>query len=50
MEYSRRTPNYFDKIALFDSTHMTSITNLITMDVETLRIDRGVIWRKSSLI
>ena len=40
MGYSRRTSNYPEKITLSNPTHMMSMTNLVTIGVETLRILR----------
>ena len=39
MGYSRRTSNYLKRIKLSSPTHMMSMTDLIAIDVETLRID-----------
>ena len=41
MEYSRRTLNYPERRVLFDSTHMTSMTDLVAISVETRSIDIG---------
>ena len=41
MGYSRRTSNYQEIIALSDLTHMISITDPVTIGVETLKIDSG---------
>ena len=41
MGYSRRTSNCPERIALFDLTHMMSMVDLVAIDVETPRIDRG---------
>ena len=41
MGYSRRTSNYSERIALFNLTHMMSMTDLVAVGVETPRIDRG---------
>ena len=41
MGYSRRTSNYLERIALSDLTHIMSITNPVTIGVETPRIDSG---------
>ena len=38
MGYSRSISNYPEIIALFDSTHMISMTDAATINVETLRI------------
>ena len=41
MGYSRRTSNYPERIALSDLTHMTSIDNLVAINVEMPTIDSG---------
>ena len=41
MGYSRRTLNFSKRKALFDPTHMMSMVDLVTVGVETLRIDNG---------
>ena len=41
MRYSRRTLNYLEIIVLSDLTHMMSIADPVTIDVETPRIDSG---------
>ena len=41
MGYSRRTSNYQERIILYNLTHMMSMTDLIALGVETLRIDSG---------
>ena len=41
MGYSRRTSNYLERIILSNPTHMMSMTDLIDINVETLRIDSG---------
>ena len=41
MEYSRRTSNYPERIALSNLTHMISVADPIAIDVETLMIDSG---------
>ena len=41
MGYSIRTLNYPERISLSNPTHMMSITDLIAIGVETLRIDNG---------
>ena len=46
MRYSRRTSNYPKRITLFDSTRMMSMANRRVIDVETLRIDRGLSFKK----
>ena len=35
------TPNYPERIALSDPTHMMSIVDLVAISVETSRIDSG---------
>ena len=49
MGYSRRTSNYPERIALSNPTHMMSMVDPIVIGVETLKIDSGALWRKSSL-
>ena len=39
MGYLRRTLNYLERIVLFDPTHIMSMTDLVTIGLETLRID-----------
>ena len=46
MGYSQRTLNYSERITLFDLTHMMSMTDLVAIGVETLRIDSGCSLRK----
>ena len=41
MGYSRRTSNYWERIILYDSTHIISMDDLVEISVETLRIDSG---------
>ena len=41
MGYLRRTLNYLERIILFDSTHMMSISDSVDISVETTRIDSG---------
>ena len=41
MGYLIRKSNYQERIALFDPTHMMSMVDLVTIVVETLRIDSG---------
>ena len=41
MGYLRRTSNYPERIALYDLTHIMSISDLVAIDVEILRIDSG---------
>ena len=46
MGYLRGTSNYLDRIGLYDLTHMMSITNLVSISVEPLRIDNGCTLKK----
>ena len=39
MTYFRGTLNYLERIVLSDPTHMMSMTDLIAINVEILRID-----------
>ena len=41
MGYSIRTSNYPERIALSDLTHKITMVDLVTIDVETPRIDSG---------
>ena len=41
MGYSRRTSNYPEGITLCNSAHMMSMTDLVAISVETLRIYSG---------
>ena len=41
MRYLRGTSNYPEKIVLSNSTHIMSMTDLVAIDVKTLRIDSG---------
>ena len=41
MGYSRRTSNYPKIITLFDPTHMMSMVDLVTIVVDTLKINSG---------
>ena len=41
MGYSRRTLNYPKRITISNSTHMTSMADLVAIGVETLRIYIG---------
>ena len=41
MRYPRKTSNYPERIILFNLTHMMSMTDPITIGVETQRIDSG---------
>ena len=46
MGYSRRTSNYLERITLSNSTHMMSMNDLISIGVETVRIDSGCYLEK----
>ena len=39
MKYLRRTSNYRERITLSDPTKMMSMTDLVAIGVETLRVD-----------
>ena len=41
MEYLRRTSSYSERITLYDLTHVMSMTDLVAIGVETLKIDSG---------
>ena len=41
MEYTRRTSNYPERIALSNPTHMMSMADPIAISVETQKIDSG---------
>ena len=41
MRYSRRTPNYLERITLSNPTHIMSMADPVAIGVETLRIDSG---------
>ena len=41
MGYSRRTSNYPEIITLSNPSHMMSMSDLVAISVETLRIDSG---------
>ena len=41
MRYSRGISNYPERIVLFDPTHLMSMTDLVAISVESLRIDSG---------
>ena len=41
MRYSINISIYPERIALSDPTHMMSMTNLVSISLETLRIDSG---------
>ena len=41
MGYLRGISNYLERIILYDPTHMMSITDPITIGLETVRIDSG---------
>ena len=49
MGYSKRTSNYSERISLSDLTHMMSLVDPVAIVIETPTIDRGALWRKSSL-
>ena len=44
-----QTPNYPKRIMLSNLTHMMSMAHLVTIGVETLKIDSGCSLGKSSL-
>ena len=46
MGYSRGTSNYLERIVLSDLTHMMSMTDLVAIGVETLRICIGCSLKK----
>ena len=46
MGYSRRTSNYLERIPLSDLTHVMSMANLVTIGIETPRIDSGCSLKK----
>ena len=46
MGYLRRTSNYSENIVLSDLTHMMSMSDPITIGVETLKIDGGCFFRE----
>ena len=46
MEYSRKTSDYPERIALSDLTHIMSMVDPITIGVKTLRIDSGCSLKK----
>ena len=46
MGHLRRTLNYLKRIALYHLTHMMSMTDHVTIGVETLRIDSGFYLEK----
>ena len=41
MGYLRRTSNYIERIILFDLIYMMSMVDLMTIGMETLKIDNG---------
>ena len=41
MGYSRRTSHYLERITLSDLSHMMNMIDLVTIGIETLRIDIG---------
>ena len=41
MGYSRRTSNYPERITLYDLTYLMSMVDLVTISVDTLRINSG---------
>ena len=41
MTYLRKTSNYLERVPLFDTTHMMSMTNPMAIGVKTPRIDSG---------
>ena len=41
MGYSRRTSGYPKRIVISNFTHMMSMTDLVAISLETLRIDNG---------
>ena len=43
MRYSIRTSNYPERITLSNPTHMMSMSDLIAIGVDTLRIDSGAL-------
>ena len=46
MRYSRRTPNYPERIILSNSTHIMSMVDPAAIVVETLKIDGGSSLKK----
>ena len=46
MRYSRRISNYAEIITLSYPTHMVIIVDLVTIDLETLRIDGACYLKK----
>ena len=46
MRYSRRTSSYLERITLFDPAHMMSMTDLVTISVEIIRIDSSCYLEK----
>ena len=47
VRYSRGTSNYLERITLSDPTHMKSMTDLVAIDVEILRIDSGRLTKRN---
>ena len=47
MDYLRKTSNYSKRIALSDPTHMMGITDLVLINMETLRINYGCYLEKN---
>ena len=41
MRYSRGTLNYLERLTPSNLTHMMSMTDLVAISVETLKIDSG---------
>ena len=41
-----RISNYSERVTLFDPTHMTSMADLVAINVERLRIDSGYSLKK----
>ena len=50
MGYSRRTSNYPKRITLSNLTHMMSMTDLVAIGVEILRIDSGLFRKRVHII
>ena len=46
MRYLRRTLNYLERISLSNPTYMMSMTDLVAIGVETLRIGSGCSFEK----
>ena len=47
MGYSRGTSNYLERIVLSDPTTIMRMTDLITIGIETIRIDSGCSLEKA---